>query len=112
MTANEDQRPADIPPEAGKRPPFARRAAPAAGAEIGTDGTYSGQEYDSASQAEWREEQRRHALPANGEVHGSGAGAGGGNPGEDYDSDRAAGDGTLPTGVASATKKSAPPKPS
>lgn len=31
--------------------------------------------------------------PATGEVHGSGAGAGGGNPGEDFDSDPAAGGG-------------------
>ena len=31
--------------------------------------------------------------PETGEVHGSGAGAGGGNPGEDFDSDPQAGDG-------------------
>ena len=82
------------PPEAGKRPPFSRPVDPAAGKEIGTDDTYSGQEYDSVGQAEWRAEQERHSLPASGEVHGSGAGAGGGNPGEDYDSDSAAGDGS------------------
>jgi hypothetical protein len=33
--------------------------------------------------------------PATGTVHGSGSGAGGGSPGEDFDSDTAAGDGTL-----------------
>ncbi len=31
-----------------------------------------------------------------GEVHGSGVGAGGGSPGEDFDSDTASGDGKLP----------------
>lgn len=39
--------------------------------------------------------------PKTGEVHGSGAGAGGGNPGEDYDSDPAAGDGFPQTGKGS-----------
>ena len=34
--------------------------------------------------------------PATGEVHGSGSGAGGGNPGEDYDDDPAAGGGLPP----------------
>ncbi len=34
--------------------------------------------------------------PATGEVHGEGAGAGGNNPGEDYDSDPVGGDGTMP----------------
>jgi hypothetical protein len=90
----------DVPPEVGKRPPFARPVDPAAGAEIGTDDTYSGQEYDAAGQAEWRAEQSRHALPADGSVHGSGAGAGGGNPGEDYDSDSAAGAGYPRTGAS------------
>jgi len=37
--------------------------------------------------------------PKTGEVRGSGAGAGGGNPGEDYDSDPAAGDGYPLTGT-------------
>ncbi len=36
--------------------------------------------------------------PASGEVHGSGASAGGGAPGEDYDSDSMAGDGAEPEG--------------
>ncbi|MEO5492872.1 MAG: hypothetical protein ABIR08_02465 [Sphingomonas sp.] len=44
---------------------------------------------------------RAFVDPKTGEVHGSGTGAGGGNPGEDYDSDSAAGDGTLPTGKGS-----------
>ena len=42
---------------------------------------------------------RRAAIdPATGEVHGSGAGAGGGQPGEDFDSDAATGDGYPLTG--------------
>lgn len=91
---------ADIPPEAGRRPVFAKPVHPKAGAEIGTDkNSYSGQEYDSAGQAEWRAEQARHALPADGAVHGSGAGAGGGNPGEDYDSDSQNGSGYPRTGA-------------
>jgi hypothetical protein len=36
--------------------------------------------------------------PASGEVHGSGSGAGGGNHGEDYDSDPMAGGGDEPEG--------------
>lgn len=36
--------------------------------------------------------------PVTGEVRGSGAGAGGGNPGEDMEEDRAGGDGTPVTG--------------
>ncbi len=36
--------------------------------------------------------------PATGAVHGSGSGAGGGNPGEDFDSDPATGDGYPITG--------------
>ena len=39
--------------------------------------------------------------PRTGEVHGSGMGAGGGNPGEDYASDPAAGDGFPQTGKGS-----------
>ena len=34
----------------------------------------------------------RRTIAPNGEVHGSGAGAGGGNPGEDYDNDEHGGD--------------------
>ncbi len=36
--------------------------------------------------------------PDSGEVHGSGSGAGGGNPGEDFDSDPMAGSGADPAG--------------
>lgn len=39
--------------------------------------------------------------PKTGEVHGSGMGAGGGNPGEDYASDPANGDGFPQTGKGS-----------
>jgi hypothetical protein len=59
--------------------------------EIGTGEGYSGQEYDSAGQAAWRVEQTRHNVPADGVVRGSGVGAGGGNPGEDFDIDTPAG---------------------
>ncbi|WP_277981932.1 hypothetical protein [Sphingomonas phyllosphaerae] len=38
--------------------------------------------------------------PATGEVHGSGSGAGGGNPGEDFEDDRSGGDGLPLTGKA------------
>lgn len=42
---------------------------------------------------------RRASIdPATGEVHGSGTGAGGGQPGEDFDSDAATGDGYPITG--------------
>lgn len=44
-----------------------------------------------------------------GEVHGSGVGAGGGNPGEDFASDAAAGDGYPQTGRGSAAQNR-PPK--
>lgn len=67
---------------------------------------YSGQEYDEKRQARQRaseadpvsvaapaddrelppESGRRASISPNGEVHGSGAGAGGGAPGEDFDS--------------------------
>lgn len=40
---------------------------------------------------------RASVDPKTGEVHGSGSGAGGGNPGEDYDSDPASGDGFMST---------------
>lgn len=46
---------------------------------------------------------RAHRL-RNGEVRGSGVGAGGGNPGEDFDNDEHGGDGTGATGATSATK--------
>ena len=38
---------------------------------------------------------KRPFIASNGEVRGSGAGAGGGNPGEDFDDDAASGGGDL-----------------
>jgi hypothetical protein len=38
---------------------------------------------------------RRPFIADNGEVHGSGSGAGGGNPGEDFDDDPPSGGGNL-----------------
>ncbi|MBB4085598.1 hypothetical protein [Sphingomonas carotinifaciens] len=73
----------DIPPEAGKRPPFAKPEPPLDA--IGTGKGYSGQEYDSAGQAEWRAGQDAQAVAPEGIVRGSGTAAGGGAPGEDYD---------------------------
>jgi len=93
--------------------------------EIGNGPGYSGQEYDADDFAadrvlkESAEGPRRSPTspddrfpPENGrrasfdertgEVHGSGVGAGGGNPGEDFASDPAAGDGYPQTGRGSA----------
>jgi len=93
--------------------------------EIGNGPGYSGQEYDADDFAadrvlkESAEGPRRSPMstderfpPENGrrasfdertgEVHGSGVGAGGGNPGEDFASDPAAGDGYPQTGRGSA----------
>ncbi|WP_137788062.1 hypothetical protein [Sphingomonas sp. 3P27F8] len=95
-----EKRGSDEEPNAGKRPVFATPADPEAGSKVGTGAGYSGQEYDSVGQAEWRREQERHSLPSDGTVEGSGAGVGGGNPGEDYDSDSAAGDGYPHTGAS------------
>ena len=50
---------------------------------------------DSASSDRGR---RAGFDPATGEVHGSGSGAGGGNPSEDYDGDPMAGGGSEPEG--------------
>ena len=63
----------DIPPAAGKRPPQAEAPDPKLGT-IGTGDDYSGQEYDSPGQAEWREEDRARSVPADGVVRGSGVG--------------------------------------
>ena len=41
---------------------------------------------------------RRPSIDEHGQVHGSGAGAGGGQPGEDFDDDAASGDGYPLTG--------------
>ena len=93
--------------------------------ELGNGPGYSGQEYDaddfaadrvmkksaegpthSTKSADDRfpPENGRHASfdERTGEVHGSGVGAGGGNPGEDFASDPAAGDGYPQTGRGSA----------
>ena len=94
--------------------------------EVGKGPGYSGQEYDADDFAIDRAlaksaEGERRASPEpddrfppengrraffderTGEVHGSGAGAGGGNPGEDFASDPAAGDGFPQTGRGSLT---------
>jgi hypothetical protein len=92
---------------------------------VGDGSGYSGQEYDADDFAADRPleisaegpqspsddaddrfppENGRRAFfdERTGEVHGSGAGAGGGNPGEDFASDPAAGDGYPQTGRGSA----------
>lgn len=46
---------------------------------------------------------RAHVLK-NGEVRGAGVSAGGGNPGEEFDTDEHGGDGPKPTGVGSHDK--------
>ncbi|MDO7841935.1 hypothetical protein [Sphingomonas immobilis] len=74
----------DIGPDIGVRAPMNAPADDDIGA-IGTGSGYSGQEFDSAGQAAWRAGQQRRAVPADGKVSDSGAGAGGGNPGEDFD---------------------------
>ncbi|MBB3475321.1 hypothetical protein [Sphingomonas sp. BK345] len=56
---------------------------------------------DTADPALPPENGRRASFdPATGEVHGSGSGAGGGNPGEDFEEDRSGGDGLPLTGKA------------
>ncbi|MDB5710003.1 MAG: hypothetical protein JWL96_2073 [Sphingomonas bacterium] len=92
--------------------------------ELGNGPGYSGQEYDSNDFAGIRAMAASSEGPAGagappddrlrpdngqraffdektGEVHGSGGGAGGGNPGEDFASDSAAGDGFPQTGRGS-----------
>jgi hypothetical protein len=113
----------------GRRPP-ARTAMESAPIDvqhgpIGNGPGYSGQEYDADDFAadrvlkESAEGPKRSTEAADdrfppengrrawfdertGEVHGSGVGAGGGNPGEDFASDPAAGDGYPQTGRGSA----------
>jgi len=63
----------DIPPDAGKRPLQAEEPDPEIG-KIGTGDDYSGQEYDSPGQAEWRKQERAKSMPADGTVRGSGVG--------------------------------------
>jgi hypothetical protein len=76
----------DIEPDNGHRPPFAKPMDEGRG-KVGTGEGYSGQEYDSAGQAEWRAEQTRTNVSEDGVARGSGAGAGGGHAGEDFDVD-------------------------
>ena len=47
---------------------------------------------------------KRPSIDRTGEVHGSGVGAGGGQPGEDLDSDSASGDGYPANGGEGAAK--------
>ena len=88
---------ADIGPDNGKRPPFAKPIDTGRG-EVGTGAGYSGQEYDSAGQDDWRRRQDQLAVDAGGKVEGSGAGAGG-ETGEDFDDDSANGATPPPTGA-------------
>ncbi|WP_156363653.1 hypothetical protein [Sphingomonas sp. Leaf357] len=74
----------DVGPDAGQRDPSTLPADTDRGT-VGTGEGYSGQEFDSEGQAEWRKKEEHRNLPADGAVRGSGAGAGGGDPGEDYD---------------------------
>ena len=83
----------DIPPEAGKKPPYEKPEPPLG--DVGSGEGYSGQEYDGAEQAEWRDRDRARSVPRDGKVEGAGVGAGGGKAGEDYDLDDAGG-GPLP----------------
>lgn len=48
---------------------------------------------------------KRAHIDKDGTVHGSGAGAGGGNPGEDYDDDPVGGGGSLPSGPSQVRDK-------
>lgn len=82
----------DLPPEAGVKPRYTEPNPPPG--EVGAHGHYSGQEYDAPGQAEWRRKADRSPPP--GELSGSGIGAGGGQDGEDYDSDPQGGSGVLP----------------
>jgi hypothetical protein len=83
----------DIPPETGKKPPYMKPEPPLG--DIGAGEGYSGQEYDGAGQAAWRDRDRERGVPKDGKVEGAGVGAGGGQEGEDYDLDDAGG-GPLP----------------
>lgn len=63
----------DIPPAAGKRPQQAEAPDPELG-KIGTGTDYSGQEYDSPGQEQWRDEDRARRVPPDGVTRGSGVG--------------------------------------
>lgn len=91
----------DIGPDNGRRPRFATPIRKGLG-KVGTGEGYSGQEYDGAGQEKWRAAQERRNLPADGEVRGSGIGAGGGDPSEDFDI--ATPGGAAPGGIQSANE--------
>jgi hypothetical protein len=84
----------DIPPDAGRAPPFDPLETPGP-EDTGAGAGYSGQEYDNAGQRQWRADQDDEVAP-DGEVRGSGVSAGGGNMKEEYDGDVATGGGERP----------------
>ncbi|MGN6376828.1 MAG: hypothetical protein ACTHMG_14930 [Sphingomonas sp.] len=96
----------DIPPAAGKLPPQSEGPEPRRGA-VGTGDGYSGEEYDSAGQVEWRDEDRTKRVPPDGEVRGSGVGG----AREEYDPGTATGayDGDVTTGEDQPPLPPAPP---
>ena len=67
----------DLSPDNGQRPPFAKPD-PKLG-RVGTGDGYSGQEYDSEGQQEWRAADLAKQVSPDGLAHGSGA------PGEEID---------------------------
>ena len=68
----------DIGPDNGHRPPFAKPIDEGRG-DVGTGDGYSGQEYDSEGQQEWREADLAKQVSPDGLAHGSGG------PGEEID---------------------------
>lgn len=123
MTDRDDKPNARLPDPPATTKIDAGRVDPQQG-KVGDGPGYSGQEYDSKDFAGIRAMGARTEGPSSAEataddrlppdngrraffdektgaVHGSGAGAGGGNPGEDFASDSAAGDGFPQTGRGS-----------
>lgn len=82
----------DLPKDAGVHSPGTRPDDTPTPADAGSGPGYSGQEYDQAGQQAWRGADGRKRLPPDG-VIGTGAGAGGAAPGEDFDDDTAGGSG-------------------
>jgi len=78
-----------------------REAAEGATLPAGTVAARPGDATDPAKDLPPEAGRRAYFDPETGEVHGSGMGAGGGSPGEDYDSDPATGDGFPQTGKGS-----------
>ncbi len=68
----------DLAPDNGKSPPFAKPDPKMN--RVGTGSGYSGQEYDSVDQAEWRAADAARGVSPDGEVHGTGS------PAEEIDS--------------------------